>query len=190
MSIRIVSFPEAEVSRELRAQVLALRHQAWPNLETPEPGWAHDPLLRPLSMMLVDDRRVISALDVLSKELTHRGQRYAAGGLSTVVTDEALRGKGFGQRLVEAARDVIATSGADLGIFTCDFPLQAFYERAGWQVLPGTVLVGGTRAVPFPSDQFEKVTMARFFSARARRRAKEFVGCRVELYPGEIDKLW
>jgi GNAT superfamily N-acetyltransferase len=141
-------------------------------------------------MLLLDEGRVVSALDILSKEITHRGQRYAASGLSTVVTDEVLRGKGYGRHLVEAARAVIATSGADLGIFTCDLPLQAFYERAGWQVLTGTVLIGGTPEAPFPSDQFEKVTMGRFFSARANEFAGTFVGCRIELYSGEIDKLW
>jgi len=91
---------------------------------------------------------------------------------------------------VEAARELIAASGADLGIFTCDLPLQAFYERAGWKVLPDTMLVGGTPETPFPSDQFEKVTMACFFSTRALERAETFIGCRIELYPGEIDKLW
>jgi hypothetical protein len=84
----------------------------------------------------------------------------------------------------------MATSGADPGIFTCDRPLQAFYERTGWRALPHTVLVGGTPAAPFPSDQFEKVTMGCFFSARARASAEMFIGCRVELYPGEIDRLW
>jgi aminoglycoside 2'-N-acetyltransferase I len=189
--VRIVSCPEAEVPPELRTQVLALQRQAWPyDDEPPGPGPTHDPALRPLSMLLLDDGRVLSALDILSKEITHQGRRFAASGLSTVVTDEGLRGRGYGLRLVEAAREAIAASGADLGIFTCDLPLQAFYERAGWELLPGTVLVGGTPEAPFPSDQFEKVTMARFFSPRARQYAETFVGCRVELYPGEIDKLW
>ena len=69
--------------------------------------------------------------------------------------------------LVVAAREAIAASGADVGIFTCDRPLAPFYESAGWTVLPGTVLVGGTAEEPFPSDQWDKVTLARFFSARA-----------------------
>lgn len=176
--------------RDLRAQVLALQNQAWPSDERVEAGPTHDPALQPLSMLLLERRRVLAALDILSKEITHQGQRYAASGLSTVVTDEALRGKGYGRQLVEAARETIAASGADLGLFTCDVPLRTFYERAGWHVLEGTVLVGGTREAPFPSDQFEKVTMACFFSARAREHAQSFVGCRIELYPGEIDKLW
>lgn len=188
--LRIVSFPEADVPPELRAPVLALQHQAWPSDEPIAPGPTHDPALRPLSMLLLEDGRVRSALDILSKDITHRGHRYAASGLSTVVTDEAYRGKGYGRKLVNAARETIDATSVDLGIFTCDVPLQPFYESAGWHVLPGTVLVGGTPEAPFPSDQFEKVTMARFFSARARELAHTFVGCRIELYSGEIDKLW
>jgi predicted GNAT family N-acyltransferase len=188
--VRITSFPEAEVPADLRAQVLALHREAWPDLMTGrQPG--HDPALRPLSLLLVEESgRVVSALDILSKDITHREHSFHASGLSTVVTGKADRGKGYGRRLVEAGRDTIEASGADLGIFTCDAPLRTFYERAGWETLPGTVLVGGTPEAPFPSDQFDKVTMARFFSAKARRFASTFVGARVELYSGVIDRLW
>jgi GNAT superfamily N-acetyltransferase len=188
--VKIVSWPEADVPPDLRRQVLALQDQEWPSFRPARPGPRHDPALEPLSMLLVDDGRVVAALDILSKDITHCGRRYAASGLSTVVTDPTQRRKGYGRELVEAARHAIAESGADLGIFTCDRPLQAFYESAGWQVLPGTVLIGGTPASPFPSDQFDKVTMACFFSPKARAAASTFVGCRIELYPGDTDKLW
>ncbi len=189
--MHIVSFQEADVPAELRVQVLALQHEAWPgDTEPAEHVPTHDPSLRPLSMLLVDGDRVLSALDILSKEIEHRGVQYDVSGLSTVVTDPALRRRGYGVRLVEAAREHIEASGADLGIFTCDLPLRAFYERAGWQVLVGTVLVGGTPEVPYPSDQFEKVTMGLFCSEKGRRAATAFTGARIELYPGEIDRLW
>jgi aminoglycoside 2'-N-acetyltransferase I len=193
--MEVVCWPEAEVPPDLRLQVVALQEQGWASEltgpATPS-GLAltHDPALRPLSMLLVDEGSVLASLDILSKDIAHRGQRYAASGLSTVVTGRAHRRKGYGRQLVEAARGAIAESGVDLGIFTCDRPLQAFYERAGWQMLAGTVLVGGTPEAPFPSDQFDKVTMACFFSGKARAAAETFVGCRIELYPGEIDKLW
>jgi aminoglycoside 2'-N-acetyltransferase I len=186
--MEIVVSPEADVPLDLRLQVVALQDHAWPADQPTRP--THDPALRPLSMLLVDGGCVVAALDILSKEIVHRSERYAASGLSTVVTDRAHRGKGYGRQLVEAARRVIAASGADLGIFTCDRPLQAFYERAGWQVLVHTVLIGGTPSAPFPSDQFDKVVMACFFSARACDAAASFAGARIELYPGEIDKLW
>lgn len=177
----------------LREQILALHRQAWP--EHPggparERGPMHDPVLRPVSMTLVADGRVLAALDILSKDIEHAGARYSASGLSTVVTDEALRGQGHGHRLVSAAREVIAASGADLGIFTCDRPLGSFYEAAGWAIVPGAVLVGGTPDDPFPSDQWDKVTLAAFFTAKAQRGAGSFADSRIALFPGAIDKLW
>ena len=141
-------------------------------------------------MLLVDDGRVLAALDILSKQIVHGGETYGASGLSTVVTDKGDRRKGYGKRLVEAARGTMRAAGADLAIFTCDTPLAPFYEAAGFGILEGTVLIGGTPGNPFPSDRFDKVTVACFFAAMAKRHAADFVGARIELYPGEVDRLW
>lgn len=177
-----VTFPEAAVPRELRLQVVVLQRQAWPDPEDATEGSAasgpplsHDPALDPRSLLLVDGDRVRS---------------YAASGLSTVVTASAERRRGHGRRLVVAARAAIARSGADLGLFTCDTPLAPFYVGAGWPILAGAAIVGGTPSVPLPSDRFDKVTLAVFFSERAKRHAGTFAGARIELYPGEIDRLW
>ena len=189
--MRIVSFPEAEVPPELRRQQTALQDETWPPSRPRGLGPRHDPRLSPVSVLLVDDKgRVLSALDILSKRIDHRGREYAASGLSAVVTAPIVRRRGYARRLVAAARELIEAGGADLGIFTCDRPLQAFYEAAGWQHLPGTVLIGGTPQDPLPSDRFDKVTLACFFSPAAQAAAVDFVGARVDLYPGEIDRLW
>ncbi|MEV0372937.1 GNAT family N-acetyltransferase [Streptomyces sp. NPDC050636] len=216
-----MSFPEAATPPQLRAQVRDLQQEAWPSTAPAGHGGAqlthdHDPALQPLSMLLVANGTVLAALDILSKPIVHAGRRYRAGGLSTVVTRQAARGQGYGRRLVTAAHDAMAASGLDLdldrhrhrhrhldlgldldldwdlGVFTCDRPLQSFYESAGWHRLPGTVLTGGTPQNPFPSDQpgFDKVTMADFFSDRARKERLAFHHTRIELFPGEIDKLW
>jgi GNAT superfamily N-acetyltransferase len=155
-----------------------------------EPVRPHDPALRPVAMLLVSDGIVISALDILSKEIEHAGERFAASGLSRVITRADARRQGYGRRLVVAARDAMSKNGADLGIFTADTPLQRFYESCGWQTLPGCVLIGGTPARPFPSGQFDKLTFAAFFTAHARRHPPVFNHTRVALYPGEIDRLW
>ncbi len=187
----ILVHAQDDLPAALLDQIRALDQQAWPgDAGAPVRAPRHDPALRPVSMTLVADGRVLAALDILTKEIEHAGERYAASGLSTVVTDESVRGRGHGRQLVSAAREAIAASGADLGIFTCDRPLGPFYESAGWAVLPGAVLVGGTPDDPFPSDQWDKVTLAAFFSAKAQRGAGSFAGARIGLYPGTIDKLW
>ena len=193
-SMQILSFPEAATPLELRRQVLDLQQEAWPDIDITRPAddtLSHDPALRPLSMLLVDGETVLAALDILHKEIAHAGERYRAGGLSTVVTRAASQGQGHGRRLVTAARAAMAAD-LDLGIFTCDRPLRPFYESAGWVLLPGAVLIGGTPEAPFPSDQrgFDKVTMAAFFSDTARHHRASFEHTGIELYPGDIDKLW
>ena len=141
-------------------------------------------------MLLIEGGRVRAALDILSKPIVHRGETYAASGLSMVLTDQAVHRQGYGTRLVEAAREAMRESGADLAIFTCDTPIAPFYEAGGFEVLTGSVLVGGTPAAPFPSDKFDKVTLAAFFTPRAKAHAADFVGARIELHSGEIDRLW
>ncbi|RAG84427.1 GNAT family N-acetyltransferase [Streptacidiphilus pinicola] len=191
----MVRFAEHAVPPELRAQALALQEQAWPSepggADDPAHDPAHDPALEPYSLLLLDaDRTVLAALDVLSKEFTHAGERWRASGLSRVVTDRARQRAGHGRTLVAAALAGIRDSGVDLGLFTCDRPLRAFYAGAGWQELPGAVLVGGTPEAPFPSDQWDKVTMGAFFTPRARAAAPRFAHTRIALHPGSIDKLW
>ncbi|MGW2252123.1 GNAT family N-acetyltransferase [Kitasatospora sp. NPDC001660] len=190
--LRILTLPEGEVPAELKLRVAELQDLAWPGPPGPSTDPVHDPALRPLSVLMLDGSRVVAALDVLSKELVHAGRTYAASGLSTVVTDPACRGLGYGRRLVTAARATARERGADLGLFTCDRGLQGFYEGAGWEPLPGAVLVGGTAEEPFPSDRegFDKVTMAAFFTAHAVRHRADFPHSRVALHPGTIDKLW
>jgi len=188
--LRIEVFAEADVPGALRLQMVALQDRAWPVDEPTGPAPWHDPALSPVSMLLVRGDRVLAALDVLSKTLDHAGERWAASGLSAVVTDEAERGHGYGGRLVVAARERIAGSGVDLGLFTCDPELRGFYERAGWELLPGTTVVGGTREDPFPSDALGKITFGGFFSARAISSRAAFVGAAIALHPGDIDRLW
>ncbi|MEV0588650.1 GNAT family N-acetyltransferase [Nonomuraea sp. NPDC050310] len=193
--MHVVSFPEPATPAALLAQVRELQRDAWPSSPFPDPGGSepnHDPDLSPQSMLLVDQGVVLAALDILAKEIEHRGRRYRAAGLSTVVTRNSARGQGHGRTLISAARTAMAEAGHDIGLFTCDRPLQAFYESGGWELLPGTVLIGGTPDEPFPSDQpgFDKVTMAGFFSATSRRHRTSFHDARIQLHPGLIDKLW
>jgi len=187
---RVLTFAQHAVPPALQAQIVALHDQAWPR-SAGEPSTSHDPALRPVTMLLVDDREhVLASLAILSKDLRHDGQSYAASGLSAVVTDQSHRNRGYGHRLVAAAREQIVARGADLGIFTCDRALAAFYRRAGWHILPGTVLIGGTAQDPLPSDRFDKVVLADLFTDHAREHAASFDHARIELYPGGIDKLW
>ncbi len=104
------------------------------------------PALWPLSLLLVEEGTVLSSLTIFPKEIFHRGASYFAGGLSAVVTPPNERGHGYGHRLVVEAREFMEDNGFDIGLFTCDRPLQRFYEAAGWSILIDCVLIGGIRS--------------------------------------------
>ena len=184
----VARWPQAAVPPAARRQIAALEREAWPDARSGE--LAHDEALRPVCLALLEGEVVVAALAVLSKPLEHDGERYAASGLSAVVTDPRRRRRGHGTRLVKAGLALMREAGVDLGLLTCDAELVAFYEGAGWTALPGAVLVGGTPAAPLPSDGFAKTVMATFLSDRARRNAAAFRRARIELYPGTIDRLW
>jgi aminoglycoside 2'-N-acetyltransferase I len=188
--VEILCWPETEAPQPIRLQVVALQNQAWPGDMTSAPGPGHDPALLPLSLVLVNEGRVLAALTILSKGLDHGGERYAASGLSTVVTNRVERRRGHGRRLIVAAREAMGARGADLAIFTCDTVLVPFYESGGFTVLRGTVLVGGVPEDPLPGDRFDKVTLWHAYTSRAREHAVDFQGARIGLYPGVIDRLW
>ena len=175
---------------ELRVQVLAMQAQAFGGTVPDSLGPVHDPVLNPVSMLLVDDGMVLSALDILGKRLTHVGQLWSVTGLSTVVTATGHRGRGHGRALVVAARSAMELGGADLALFTCDRDLRGFYLTCGFEVLSGAVLVGGTAAEPLRSDLFDKVTLTCFFSDRSRDLAPSFNGADIALHSGRIDRLW
>jgi len=203
--MEIRSWPWDVAPQHIKAQVLALQDAEWPETAA-APGEAaaaaggaeppaaaaagHDPALRPVTLVLLDGDVVVVTLDILSKQIEHGGEHWAASGLSAVVTDPAQRGKGHGTRLVVAARTAMRDAGADFGVFSCDPALVLFYEGAGWRELPGAVLIGGTPEDPLPTDALGKVVLAGFFSGRARSRAASFRHSRIALFPGQIDKLW
>jgi predicted GNAT family N-acyltransferase len=191
--VELLSFPEMAVPVELRIQVREIQRQQWPLADQPDlERPVHDPRLGTHTMLLVEDETVVASLDLLFKRISHTGVLFEVGGLSTVVTRETSRGRGLGLQLITAAREAMGARGLDAALFTADRHLSPFYERAGFQVLLGTVLIGGTPDAPFPSDQpgFDKVTLGEFYSPAARAARFAFDHARVELFPGEIDKLW
>ncbi|MFF3210787.1 GNAT family N-acetyltransferase [Streptomyces sp. NPDC002886] len=189
----------------LAEQVAGLEARAWPGSS---PG--HDPALAPRAVLLLDaDGRVAACLALLHKPVRLAdGRTYRAAGLSGVVTRADVRGRGYGGRLVAAARAGLAADPAvDLALFSCDPELVPFYEAAGFEVLPGTVLVGGTPEEPLATDApgLGKTVLGAFFArgaggtgaasaaddeGRADQVRAAFTGIRVPLYPGTIDKLW
>ena len=189
--MRIVSFPEADVPRELRVQVRALHDEAWPDYKAERDGPVHDPALRPLSMLLLDGDRVLSALDILSKQIHHRGQRLRR--------QRAEHGR---DRQGQPRQGPWSPARAgcprrDRGERRRPRHLHLRQPTAG--VLRARRLAAPPRHGARRRDTGGAVSQrpvrqghhgALLLAARAQALADTFVGCRIELYPGEIDKLW
>ncbi|MEV6951224.1 GNAT family N-acetyltransferase [Streptomyces sp. NPDC051183] len=173
------------------AQVAALEAHAWPGSQS-----GHDPALAPRAMVLLDGAGAVAAsLALLYKPVPLAGRTYRAAGLSSVVTRASARGRGYGGRLVAAARAALAADPAvDVALFSCDRELTPFYEAAGFAVLPGAVLVGGTPQDPDPlatdAPGFDKNVLAAFFTADPAADRAAFTGARIPLHPGTVDRLW
>ncbi len=188
----VLIVPQEELALDLKAQVIALLERAWPSgrgVEEQLRAPLHDPERRPLAALLIDGGVVVGYLAIPSATIRHRGRDYRASGLSAVVTHPERRRRGHGQRLVVAARAAIVAGGADLGLFTCDPPLVPFYVGCGWEAMPRTAVVGGTRERPFPAAPLGKRTLMGFFSAHARAHRRDFEGATLQLELREGD-LW
>jgi hypothetical protein len=73
------------------------------------------------------------------------------GGIGGVKTHPAFRGRGFASTAVRRAQHFFHEQGdVDFGLLVCAPNLTPFYERLGWRMFPGNLLVTQRQAaVPF-----------------------------------------
>jgi aminoglycoside 2'-N-acetyltransferase I len=188
----LLTYPQDLLPPHLKDAVVDILEREWPSVFKREDLLGrplHDPNKHPLMVLLVENDTVLSCLAVPSTLIHLAGDTYKASGLSAVLTDAGYRGRGYGRLLVTAAREVIAGSDADIGVFTCDPPLVPFYVGCGWTLMEHTSVIGGTREKPFPADSLGKGTLMGFFSAKAREHRADFEGATIHLELREGD-LW
>ncbi len=190
--LKLFTYAQADFPADLKRQINAWMRVEWPEAfrgKDPSDDLPPDPNTHHTLLILADLPAVMSYTAVVSKNIDHAGEIYKAYGLSGVLTNPDFRRQGYGRKIVDAAAELIASSDADLSLFTCDPHLRGFYEGSGWKVLENSPLIGGTRAKPFPSDSLNKLTMVRFLSARAQNNRAAFEGTPIYLDLREGD-LW
>jgi aminoglycoside 2'-N-acetyltransferase I len=189
--IEINVYPQDDIPLDLKRSVLGLLTSAWPDPRPLEVRLAkplHDPRSEPTVVVLTDGGETRAYLTIPTSTISHAGTEFRASGLSAVVSHPASRGAGYGAHIVVAARELIEASGVDIGIFTCDPPLVAFYARCGWEPMPSTVVVGGTRERPFRADSLDKRTLMAFFTPHAQehRAAFDEIDVYLDLREGDL----
>lgn len=190
--VELVTYAQENLPAALKHQVITMLDRVWPRA-LPDARSAehplHDPNTHPTCMMLMKDGTLVAYTGVPWKMIEHANETYTAYGLSCVMSHPDFRGQGYGRQMVDAATAFIKSNNPDLGIFTCDPPLQPFYEGSGWTIIENSPLIGGTRQKPFPSDTLNKVTMGGFFSPKAIQNQAAFTGVPIHLDLREGD-LW
>lgn len=169
----------------LRRAFAQLQQRAYAEDELP-PGEPipplHDPALAALAFYLVADGRIASYAAVVYKQIVHDGAAFAIAGLSCVATDPAYRRRGLGARVVAAATRAIEQSRCDIGLFTCDPPLAAFYAHAGgWPAAPGITLIGSRQPGALTSTAFNKLVLMRLLSPKAQAAAAQLRQATIDL---------
>lgn len=123
--------------------------------ENPEDGHDLDTDLNISShhFVIAQGKRLIAYASVSYVELELQGIRYLCGGLGGVMTFPAFRKRGYGGRVVQAATMAVQQNpAADIGLLWTASQNEAFYNRYGWQSLPGLVTLIGQPPVPYDAE--------------------------------------
>ena len=124
---------------------------------------------------------IVSYAGVVRRDIEHAGERFRICGLSSVYTFPARRRHGLGTRVVQRVTSIIRRSAdADLAVLFTMPGLEPFYERCGWEAMPSTTFLIGSRSSP---QVHGAVPMMQFVSARGRAHRPAFEHARV--YFGE-----
>lgn len=172
----------------LAGQALALENTAWPQ-DAEDEVFPSAPNTYFTSFVWMEDHEAVCHVGIRKSPLQHRGESYWAYGLSEVVTHPRYQNQGLATRAILRAKQCILEQEPDLSIFTCAQDRVGFYTRCGWQVLPGTCLVGGSREKPFRSDSLNLATLMLLISPKAQAHRRDFEGADIFLDLGE-NQLW
>jgi GNAT superfamily N-acetyltransferase len=177
--VRLKSALLADLSPSCQMEIAALQAFAYGVDEDPV---IHDPALRPVSFCLRVGKQLVAYAGVVFLSVQLGGTTFAVAGLSGVATQPGFQRRGYGFQVVRAASNFVASSGVDLGIFTCDPGLIDFYRHAGnWQPSPSVVLVGNQNPKSLASDTLGLTVMLRQFSDRAREHSASLLAGRFVL---------
>jgi aminoglycoside 2'-N-acetyltransferase I len=127
-----------DLSDVMRSQLRAMLWQAFPDDFT-EHDWEHG--LGGVHVVACDGDRPVGHASVIGRTLYIGDESYLGGYLEAVAVDPAIRGRGIGVSVVQAANEVIAQQYPVAALST---HLHGFYEALGWRRWRGpTYVVAG-----------------------------------------------
>lgn len=186
--MELIQYPQERYDPLLAGRIVELEQTAWPEDGEAE-AFPSAPDTYVTSFLWLEGAVPVCHVGVRSSILHHKGQTYAAYGLSEVVTHPAFRGRGLASEGIRRAAQFIMERRADVSIFTCAPECVPLYTRGGCRAVKGACLVGGTLRRPFRSDSLDLVTMMMFLSPKGRLHQADFEHTDIVLELGE-NQLW
>jgi GNAT superfamily N-acetyltransferase len=121
--------------------------------------------------VIANGKQLISYASVVWVDIECNGITYKCGGLGSMMTFPAFRGKGYGGQVAQTATDYIrAEPAADIALLWTEH--EGFYSRYGWETLSGlTTLVGNPQA---PEVRDDEIRMMLFLSEKGKQGRADF----------------
>ena len=88
-----------------------------------------------------DSGDLVSYTGVISREGAHDGRRVSIGGVGGIATHPDHRGRGYAPIGMGRALDFLTRGGADFVLLVCRDELVAYYQRLGWRLFAGELMV-------------------------------------------------
>lgn len=141
------------------------------------------------SFVLVENDKAISHVAIRKTILQHQQDQYQVYGLSEVITHLDYRNNGLATQLIKKSIQYIINQHADLSIFTCKQKNTSLYTSCGYQIMPTTCFIGGTKENPINSHRLNLVTMMILLTPKAKHNMQTFENTDLVFELGE-NKLW
>ncbi len=186
--MELIQFPQKNDDADIADKIISLENTVWFQ-DKEDSVFPSAPDTYVTSFVLMEDNIAICHVGVRKTILYHIGEEYIAYGLSEVVTHPHYQGRGFASQTIKKAAQFIIAQQPDISIFTCTKEKVEFYQRCGWDAMPGTSFVGGTIEKPFRSDSMNLITMMMFLSLKSKQHRKDFENTDVIFELGE-NQLW
>ena len=169
---QLLIYPADELPPLIRAQILSfMRVDSWEVFQRMPIGWDFLAADRDsISFVLMENNTVLSHALVTQRQLDYASNHYLTYGLSAVFTYPEVRGRGYGQRIVQAATDHILASAADVAMLRCQPALKKFYGPCGWEAMDELRILYGDQSNPTVGDRI----MMLFVSKKGQRDRAAF----------------
>ncbi len=128
----------AEQTVEETEELVAMKAVVYPG---PAPSVEREWAPREWGVFVRSDDELVSYTGVLLTEASHDGSPVHIGGIGGVATHPGHRGKGFAALGMARALDFLLGLNAAFALLVCRDELIPYYEKLGWRLFRGYLLV-------------------------------------------------